>query len=124
MDKNFLIEYPNEVKCKLGFLDFILRKWFYNPFCEEGFRMFTKNVNQITSLFLYLYLNILGLNTVIDKDEDSVNVELEKQKRRLKDMSRVMDQQHKLLRLIVQVFCLCSNLYCKNQNLSSIVLFS
>jgi transient receptor potential cation channel subfamily A member 1 len=36
IDKMELIEYPNEDKCKLGFLDFILRKWFCNPFNESG----------------------------------------------------------------------------------------
>lgn len=36
VDKCELIEYPNDVKCKLGFLDSILRKWFGNPFSDEG----------------------------------------------------------------------------------------
>lgn len=35
VDKNELIEYPNN-KCKSGFLDLILRKWFCNPFTDEG----------------------------------------------------------------------------------------
>lgn len=35
VDKVELIEYPNNTKCKLGFLDFILRKWFSNPFSED-----------------------------------------------------------------------------------------
>jgi len=35
VDKMELIEYPNETKCKLGFCDFILRKWFSNPFTED-----------------------------------------------------------------------------------------
>lgn len=35
VDKCELIEYPNDV-CKLGFLDSILRKWFGNPFSDEG----------------------------------------------------------------------------------------
>ncbi|GBP94323.1 Transient receptor potential cation channel subfamily A member 1 [Eumeta japonica] len=32
--KNELIEYQQQ-KCKLGFFDFIVRKWFCNPFSEE-----------------------------------------------------------------------------------------
>jgi len=40
VDKMELIEYPNESKCKLGFIDIILRKWFCNPFSENG-RFFT-----------------------------------------------------------------------------------
>lgn len=35
VDKIELIEYPNEKKCKLGFLDSILRKWFCNPFTDD-----------------------------------------------------------------------------------------
>lgn len=35
VDKMELIEYPNDTKCKIGFLDFILRKWFSNPFTED-----------------------------------------------------------------------------------------
>lgn len=36
IDKNELIEYPNEAKCKLGFLDSMLRKWLCNPFNDTG----------------------------------------------------------------------------------------
>jgi transient receptor potential cation channel subfamily A member 1 len=36
IDKMELIEYPNEDKCKLGFFDSVLRKWFCNPFNESG----------------------------------------------------------------------------------------
>lgn len=36
VDKNELIEYPNNSHCKLGFLDLILRKWFCNPFTDDG----------------------------------------------------------------------------------------
>lgn len=35
VDKMELIEYPNEKKSKLGFLDSVLRKWFCNPFTDE-----------------------------------------------------------------------------------------
>lgn len=40
---------------------------------------------------------------VLDSNEDYVSSEMEKQKRKLKDMAKLMDQQHQLLRLIVQV---------------------
>lgn len=36
VDKCHIIEYPNDTKCKLGFLDSILRKWFGNPFSDDG----------------------------------------------------------------------------------------
>jgi transient receptor potential cation channel subfamily A member 1 len=36
-------------------------------------------------------------------NEDYVASEMEKQKRKLKEMSKMMEQQHQLLRLIVQV---------------------
>lgn len=44
VDKDELIEYPNNKKCKLGFLDLILRKWFCNPFTDDSMFMFTLNL--------------------------------------------------------------------------------
>lgn len=38
-----------------------------------------------------------------DTNEEIVVDELEKQKRKLKDISATLDQQHQLLRLIIQV---------------------
>lgn len=38
--------------------------------------------------------------------EDYLASEIDKQKRKLKDMSNLMEKQHNLLRLIVQVGCL------------------
>ncbi|KAM7358745.1 transient receptor potential cation channel A1 isoform 2-T2 [Cochliomyia hominivorax] len=80
IDKMELIEFPNETKSKLGFFDFILRKWFSNPFSED------------TSMDVLQFEN----------NDDFINVELEKQKRKLRDISRILEQQHQLLRLIVQ----------------------
>lgn len=37
-----------------------------------------------------------------DNSDDYINNELEKQRRKLRDISRVLEQQHQLLRLIVQ----------------------
>lgn len=82
VDKMELIEYPNETKCKLGFLDSVLRKWFCNPFTDD---------------------NKMGLDMVLETHEDFLTNELEKQKRKLKDIGAILDQQHQLLRLIVQV---------------------
>ncbi|XP_058054410.1 transient receptor potential cation channel subfamily A member 1 [Anopheles bellator] len=81
VDKMELIEYPNEKKCKLGFLDSVLRKWFCNPFTDE-------------------YKG--GLDLVLDNTEDYLALELEKQKRKLRDITCALDTQHQLLRLIVQ----------------------
>lgn len=36
VDKRELIEYPNNQKCKLGMFDFVLRKWFCNPFNDDS----------------------------------------------------------------------------------------
>lgn len=36
VDKMELIEYPNTSKCKVGIFDFILRKWFCNPFTDDS----------------------------------------------------------------------------------------
>lgn len=36
VDKMELIEYPNTNKSKVGIFDFILRKWFCNPFTDDG----------------------------------------------------------------------------------------
>lgn len=81
VDKMELIEYPNEKKCKLGFLDSVLRKWFCNPFTDD-------------------YKG--GIDFVLDNNEDYVVTELEKQKRKLREISSALDNQHQLLRLIVQ----------------------
>ncbi|XP_060809510.1 transient receptor potential cation channel subfamily A member 1 [Amyelois transitella] len=79
VDKDELIEYPNTNKCKLGFLDLILRKWFCNPFTDDA-----------------------GLDLVLESNEDFITAELDKQKRRLREMSQLLEQQHTLVRLIVQ----------------------
>ncbi|XP_014764189.2 transient receptor potential cation channel subfamily A member 1 isoform X1 [Drosophila ananassae] len=80
VDKMELIEYPNETKCKLGFCDFILRKWFSNPFTDDS------SMDAIS----------------FDNNDDYINAELERQRRKLRDISRMLEQQHQLVRLIVQ----------------------
>lgn len=65
----------------------------------------------IEHLYLYLIANKnkidihiqLGLEMVLENHEDYVTTELEKQKRRLKEITTTLEVQHKLLRLIVQV---------------------
>ncbi|CAH2035066.1 unnamed protein product, partial [Iphiclides podalirius] len=79
IDKHELIEYPNSNQCKLGFLDFILKKWFCNPFTDNT-----------------------GLDLVLENNEDYILVELNKQKQRLRDMKKLLEQQYMLLRLVVQ----------------------
>ncbi|XP_017862099.1 PREDICTED: transient receptor potential cation channel subfamily A member 1 isoform X3 [Drosophila arizonae] len=80
VDKMELIEYPNDTKCKIGFLDFILRKWFSNPFTEDS------------------AMDVIGF----DNNDDIMIAELERQRRKLRDISRMLEQQHQLVRLIVQ----------------------
>ncbi|KRF97726.1 uncharacterized protein Dwil_GK17464, isoform C [Drosophila willistoni] len=80
VDKMELIEYPNETKCKIGICDFILRKWFSNPFTEDS------------------SMDVISF----DNNDDYINAELERQRRKLRDISRMLEQQHQLVRLIVQ----------------------
>ncbi|XP_046391330.1 transient receptor potential cation channel subfamily A member 1 [Ischnura elegans] len=78
VDKLEIIEYPNHVEGKRGILDSILKKWFGSPFSEDG------------------------LEGMLENSEDYIPEELEKQKRRLKEMHTSIEMQHQLLRLIVQ----------------------
>ncbi|XP_032598623.1 transient receptor potential cation channel subfamily A member 1 isoform X2 [Drosophila grimshawi] len=80
VDKMELIEYPNDTKCKIGFLDFILRKWFSNPFTEDS------------------AMDVISF----DNNDDLINAEMDRQRRKLRDISRMLEQQHHLVRLIVQ----------------------
>lgn len=101
VDKMELIEYPNEDKGKLGFFDSVLRKWFCNPFNENGNGKHVKKINyciRCTNIFQ----NLAGLEMVLDTNEDYITSEMEKQKKKLKDIYKVIEQQHQLLRLIVQ----------------------
>nr|XP_034839618.1 transient receptor potential cation channel subfamily A member 1 [Maniola hyperantus] len=86
VDKDELIEYPNNKKCKLGFLDLILRKWFCNPFTDDG-----KSVQQGA-----------GLDLVLETGDDVIMREIDKIKRRTRETTRTLDQTHHLVRLIVQ----------------------
>ncbi len=40
---------------------------------------------------------------MMDSNEDYLTEEMEKQKKKLRDISSVLDNQHQLLRLIIQV---------------------
>jgi transient receptor potential cation channel subfamily A member 1 len=100
IDKTELIEYPNEDKGKLGFFDSLLRKWLCNPFNESGNG---ENFSQSRLNNFSVDTSLAGLEMVLDSNEDFVTSEMEKQKRKLKDISNLMEQQHQLLRLIVQV---------------------
>lgn len=44
-----------------------------------------------------------GIDFVLDSNEDYIVTELEKQKRKLREIGSALDSQHQLLRLIVQV---------------------
>ncbi|KAL1517881.1 hypothetical protein ABEB36_001587 [Hypothenemus hampei] len=77
IDKNEVIEYPNECKNKKGIMDFILKKWFGSPFSEDS-------------------------DIVMDNSEDYVLVELDKTKHKLRHISQTLDKQNQFLRLIVQ----------------------
>lgn len=46
---------------------------------------------------------LAGIEMVLDTNEDFIVTELEKQKRKLREISLTLEQQHHLLRLIIQV---------------------
>lgn len=99
-----LIEFPNNQKCKLGIFDIILRKWFCNPFTDECKYLFcfsTFRNNFLLINFFFLYLANMDIN--FDSNEEVVADELEKQRRKLREITSSLEQQHQLLRLIVQV---------------------
>lgn len=60
IDKMELIEYPNEDKCKLGFFDFILRKWFCNPFNESGNGESVLNLSPTQIIFKTIFESQMG----------------------------------------------------------------
>lgn len=51
-DKSELIEYPNNQKSKLGMFDFVLRKWFCNPFNDDS-------KSQVYFITKHFYMQIL-----------------------------------------------------------------
>jgi len=51
IDKAEQIEYPNERKTKMGFLDFILRKWFCNPFSDDGKLSNNHNISYFAQVY-------------------------------------------------------------------------
>lgn len=100
INKPEVIEYPNEVKCKLGFADTVLPKWLSNPFRETS-----DGGALIHVINFYVNFNSVadGLDEVFDEHEDYDSLEKKKQKRKLNEMAKAIQQQHQLLRLIVQV---------------------
>lgn len=48
-------------------------------------------------------LKSAGLDLVLENNDDYVTEQMEKQKRKFREMQNVLDQQYLLLRLIVQV---------------------
>lgn len=53
---------------------------------------------------LQIYFNnFLGLEMVLENNEDLVTEEITKMKRKLKDITKILDSQGQLLKLIVQV---------------------
>ncbi|XP_052746471.1 transient receptor potential cation channel subfamily A member 1 [Bicyclus anynana] len=95
VDKDELIEYPNNKKCKLGFLDVILRKWFCNPFTDDAVSRIWVDDDD----FIYTAAN---LDLVLESSDDTIMREVDKLKRRCREMARTLDQTHHLVRLIVQ----------------------
>nr|WUF06608.1 transient receptor potential cation channel subfamily A member 1 [Cacopsylla chinensis] len=78
VDKMEIYEYPNECKGKLGFLDFVIRKWFCNPFTEDAIDMVLEN-----------------------NKNDVFSEEIDKLKQKLNNIETHLDHQFMFLRLIV-----------------------
>lgn len=81
-------------------------------FCENGYVILSTSQETVRKFAPAIKMFILssfvlkilaGLEMVLDTNEDYVSSEIDKQKRKLKDMTKLMEQQHQLLRLIVQV---------------------
>lgn len=64
-----------------------------------------KNYRHLRTIVIEIFHFLLaGLEMVLEtQQEDYLTTELDKQKRKLKDIRQIIDQQHQLLRLIVQV---------------------
>ncbi|XP_050311925.1 transient receptor potential cation channel subfamily A member 1 isoform X2 [Anthonomus grandis grandis] len=77
VDKDEIVEYPNESKSKKGIVDYIVKKWFGSPFSEDG-------------------------DIGMDNSEDYVMTEITKTKNRLRQLSQTLEQQNQFLRLIIQ----------------------
>lgn len=108
VDKMELIEYPNNQKCKLGIFDIVLRKWFCNPFnddskCNAKFDLYFQN-------FTSFHVLSANLDMSFDSNEEVMASEMEKQRKKLRDISYILDQQHQLLRLIIQVRMIISSI--------------
>ncbi|XP_015600034.1 transient receptor potential cation channel subfamily A member 1 isoform X2 [Cephus cinctus] len=99
VDKMELKVYPNEMKSKLGFLDFILKKWICNPFTDDDGAREGAIGNASGGV---ISIRNHGSDMVLESNDDYITEELDKQKRRLKDISSALETQHQLLRLIVQ----------------------
>ncbi|XP_057671401.1 transient receptor potential cation channel subfamily A member 1 isoform X2 [Diorhabda carinulata] len=79
VDKMELVEYPNECKGKGGVLDLILRKWFGCPFSDDG-----------------------AVDIAMDNTDDYIVAELDKTKKKLREITKALERQQQFLRLIVQ----------------------
>lgn len=67
-------------------------------------------------LFYCIDSDLVGLEMMLDNGEDYLSLELDKHKKRLKEITTALEMQHQLLRLIVQVtfliFCYYTNIMC------------
>ncbi|XP_045463564.1 transient receptor potential cation channel subfamily A member 1 isoform X3 [Harmonia axyridis] len=94
VDKVELIEYPNDTKHELGLWESIFRKWFGDPFSDEG---------KMQNALFHLTARKNAMDVVgVDNTEDYLVTEISKTKRRLKDLSYALETQQQYLRLIVQ----------------------
>lgn len=54
-----IVDYPNESKCKKGFFDAILKKWFGNPFSDDGMYFCKSNISKSVDILKYDMLWVL-----------------------------------------------------------------
>lgn len=72
------------------------------------------HVLKSVSLVVVLYCidsDLVGLEMMLDNGEDYLSLELEKHKKRLKEITTALEMQHQLLRLIVQVIFVILHFY-------------
>lgn len=60
---------------------------------------------------------------MMENNEDYLTEEMEKQKKKLRDIGNVLDSQHQLLRLIIQVSRKTSLNYCRHEIFDKFFLF-
>lgn len=65
VDKTELIEFPNDTKSKRGFLDTLLRKWFWNPFSDDGMCSVTQEIKTVCPSIILTMIHFYSGNLLL-----------------------------------------------------------